>query len=116
LEKHLHIVSFDVPYPPDYGGVIPIFALLRKLKEEGILIHLHCFEYGRGEQSELNKYCTEVRYYRRNIGLKGFSPLLPYIVSSRISEELKQSLFVQTNYHIPGTATPIMLLALIKTP
>jgi len=35
LEKHLHIVSFDVPYPPDYGGVIPIFALLRKLKEEG---------------------------------------------------------------------------------
>ena len=92
MEKHLHIVSFDVPYPPDYGGVIPIFALLRKLKEEGILIHLHCFEYGRGEQSELNKYCTEVRYYRRNIGLKGFSPLLPYIVSSRISEELKQSL------------------------
>jgi hypothetical protein len=92
LKKQLHIVSFDVPFPPDYGGVIPIFSLLKNLHESGYGVHLHCFEYGRGQQAELNKYCEEVKYYQRRKGIKGFSLKLPYIVSSRISEELRQAL------------------------
>ena len=31
----------------------------------GIKIHLHCFEYGRGQQPELQQYCEEVIYYHR---------------------------------------------------
>jgi hypothetical protein len=92
LEKHLHIVSLDVPYPPDYGGIISIFVLVKKLHELGIHIHLHCFEYGRGQQKELEKYCDEVFYYERRNGMKGFSLRLPYIVSSRKSKELKRNL------------------------
>ncbi len=92
MEKHLHIVSFDVPYPPNYGGVIPVFSLLQCLKEGGVLVHLHCFEYGRGHQPELEKYCTEVKYYPRAKGLKGFSFQLPYIVSSRINKQLRENL------------------------
>jgi len=92
LEKHLHIVSFDVPYPPNYGGVIPIFSLLKSLKEAGVSVHLHCFEYGRGHQPELDKYCVEVRYYSRASGLKGFSFQLPYIVSTRINKKLRENL------------------------
>ncbi|HKH61330.1 MAG TPA: glycosyltransferase family 4 protein, partial [Flavitalea sp.] len=61
--------------------------------------HLHCFEYGRGVQPELNKYCTTVRYYKRVTGLRGFSPSLPYIVSSRRSISLIQNL-LQDNYPI----------------
>ena len=92
MDKHLHIVCFDVPYPADYGGVIDVFYRIKALNEIGIKIHLHCFEYGRGEQPELNKYCFEVNYYKRNTGWKGFSLGLPYIVNSRANKKLLQNL------------------------
>ena len=56
------------------------------------MVHLHCFEYGRGHQPELDKYCFEVRYYPRANGLKGFSFRLPYIVSTRINKQLRKNL------------------------
>lgn len=98
-EKHLHIVCLDVPYPVDYGGVVDLFYKIRALHAAGILIHLHCFEYGRGEQPELNKYCAEVHYYQRNKGHKGFSNCVPYIVASRSSEALIERL-LQDDYPI----------------
>ena len=92
LERHLHIISFDVPYPADYGGVIDVFYKIKALHELGIKIHLHCFEYGRGKQFELEDYCSEVKYYHRNEGHKGFSHKLPYIVCSRSNNELLENL------------------------
>jgi hypothetical protein len=54
-DKHLHIISFDIPYPPNYGGVIDVYFKIRTLHELGIKIHLHCFEYpGRDRSAELN--------------------------------------------------------------
>ncbi|MCX6283192.1 MAG: mannosyltransferase, partial [Bacteroidetes bacterium] len=44
MEQHLHIVSFDIPYPPDYGGVIDVYYKIKTLSEAGVKIHLHCFE------------------------------------------------------------------------
>ena len=92
MDKHLHIVCFDVPYPPDYGGVTDVFYRIKALHELGVKIHLHCFEYGRNRHSELNKYCTEVNYYKRNTGLSGISFRLPYIVMSRANKELQEKL------------------------
>ena len=37
--KKLHIVSFDVPFPPNYGGVIDVFYKLIELKKLGVEIH-----------------------------------------------------------------------------
>lgn len=87
-DKHLHIVCLDVPYPPDYGGVFDLFYKIRALHSLGIKIHLHCFEYGRGEQEELKKYCESIFYYKRKYFLKSFSFRLPYIVSSRANRLL----------------------------
>lgn len=92
MEKHLHIICLNVPYPVDYGGVFDLFYKLPALKAQGIKIHLHCFDYGRGEQPALNEYCEEVHYYKRLEGLKGLSLSLPYIVASRRNEELLQRL------------------------
>jgi hypothetical protein len=92
LDKRLHIISLDVPYPPNYGGVFDLFYKLPALHARGVKIHLHCFDNGRGEQPELNNYCEEVHYYPRNIGHKGVSPKLPYIVSSRKNEDLENNL------------------------
>lgn len=99
MEKHLHIVSFDVPYPVSHGGLFDLFYKLVALHQEGVHIHLHCFEYGKGHQPELEKYCTEVHYYPRKTGTTGMSTRIPYIVSSRIDESLCQRL-LQDDYPI----------------
>jgi hypothetical protein len=87
-EKHLHIVCMDIPYPADYGGVIDVFYKIKSLFDQGILITLHCFQYGREPSPELEQYCAEVNYYPRKQGHKGFSHQLPYIVCSRTDESL----------------------------
>lgn len=90
--QYLHIVCLDVPYPPDYGGVFDLFYKIRFLHEAGIRIHLHCFEYGRGKQAQLNNYCSSVRYYPRKSLLSSLSFQLPYIVNSRACPELLHNL------------------------
>ena len=88
MEKHLHIISLTVPYPVDYGGVYDLFYKLPAIQALGIQIHLHCFDYGRGHQDELNKYCASVHYYQRNTGYKPLFNKIPYIAGSRKNETL----------------------------
>ncbi len=99
VDRKLHIVCHDVPYPPDYGGVFDLFYKIRTLHEEGIKIHLHCFTSGRVEQPILKTLCEEVYYYPRRTGHKGFSHQLPYIVCSRSNPELLERL-LQDEYPI----------------
>ncbi|HEX6848113.1 MAG TPA: mannosyltransferase, partial [Chitinophagaceae bacterium] len=91
-DKILHIICHDVPWPVDYGGVVDLFYKLKALHEEGIRIKLHCFDYGRGEQKELNKYCEEVNYYKRLSKWKSISITKPFIVKSRENRLLLESL------------------------
>lgn len=86
--KKLHIVSFDVSYPPNYGGVIDVFYKLKALHKLGIEIIFHCFEYGRGKQNILQEYCKEVYYYERNSFIKSFLSTDPFIVKTRANSEL----------------------------
>ena len=86
-ENHLHIIAFDVPYPANYGGVIDVFYRLKALSEAGVKVHLHCFEYGRGEQEILNR-CHEVKYYKRDTSFGKQLSFTPFIVNSRKSEAL----------------------------
>lgn len=88
LAEHLHIVSFDIPYPADYGGVMDVYHKIKALQQLGVKVHLHCFEYGREHQAALQEICEEVFYYQRNEGHKGFSLEYPYIVASRNDEAL----------------------------
>ena len=46
-DLHLHIISFDIPWPANYGGVIDVFYKAKALSEKGVKVHLHCFQYGR---------------------------------------------------------------------
>ncbi len=90
--KYLHIVSFDVPFPPNYGGVIDVFYKIKALHEAGVKIILHCFEYGREEARELETYCEQVFYYKRQMNRSLLFHTLPYIVVSRRSEVLMERL------------------------
>jgi hypothetical protein len=60
---------------------------------------LHCFEYGRGQQPELEKYCFQVSYYKRLNPIAAILSRLPYIVSSRKNEVLIKNL-LKDNYPV----------------
>lgn len=91
LKQKIHIVSLDVPYPADYGGAVDIFYRLKALYELGFDITLHMFEYGRGQQSELNKYAKPIYYSRKKSVFHLFSKR-PFIVQSRRSNKLLKNL------------------------
>ena len=90
--KHLHIVSFDVPHPADYGGVIDVFYKIKALNEQGIKIHLHCFEYGRAQAVSLEAICEKVYYYKRKMNKTQLFNALPFVVVTRSSEKLMENL------------------------
>lgn len=88
MSRHLHIVCLDVPWPADYGGAIDMMNRIMEFKKAGVAIHLHYFSYNeRGNPEILNDYCEAVYSYPRQ-SIKGLPLKLPYIVSSRINEEL----------------------------
>lgn len=92
MARHLHVISFDVPFPANYGGVIDVYYKLKALHQLGVKIHLHCFEYGRKPAPELNEVCEEVHYYHRSTTRSNLFRRRPFIAVTRSSEELVQRL------------------------
>ena len=92
LPDRLHIVSFDNPFPPNYGGVIDVFYKLKALHDIGVKITLHAFEYGRTPSRELNQFCDKVFYYQRRTFVNPFVGSVPYIVATRKDDELLKNL------------------------
>ncbi|MDA1085347.1 MAG: glycosyltransferase [Bacteroidetes bacterium] len=88
MTKHLHIITLNIPFPANFGGVIDVFYRIVALYELGIQIHLHCFKYQRDETKELEKYCKKVYYYDRNMSWKNLLSQDPFIVKSRRSDIL----------------------------
>ena len=78
----LHVVSFQVPYPPDYGGLIDVYYKLKALKEAGCSVVLHTYRYGMEEQPALLDVADDVHYYERFTGWRSMFSFLPYIVYS----------------------------------
>ena len=48
MDRSIHVVSFDIPYPADYGGVIDVYFKLKALAQLGIKIHLDSMITNRG--------------------------------------------------------------------
>lgn len=97
IEKKIHIVAFDVPYPADYGGVIDIYYRIKALHELGFKITLHCFEYGRGKQEKLTEITESIFYYPRKKKIIYLFNSRPFIVISRKSDELLNRLLQDKN-------------------
>ena len=91
----LHVVSFQVPFPADYGGVIDVYYKLVALRKAGFEVTLHTYAYdGREILPELEHVCDNVICYRRRTGWRAQLSRLPYIVQSRDDETLLQNLLV----------------------
>ncbi len=90
-----HIIAFDVPFPPNYGGIVDVFYKLKHLHQTGAKIIYHCFYYEghNPPNEELEKYCENIYYYPRKKSIsKAAIGSLPYVVSSRDNKELLENL------------------------
>ena len=93
MNKTLHIVAFDLPFPPDYGGAIDIYFKVKSLKESGATLILHVFLYdGKKASKELEMLCEKVYYYPRKRFTNPFAGDVPYIVATRSDEQLLTNL------------------------
>ncbi|MDX1446254.1 hypothetical protein, partial [Lishizhenia sp.] len=92
MKGKIHIVSFDVPYPADYGGVIDVYYRCKALKDFGYKVILHCFDYGRGRPKALKEVTTKVYYYQRKSAFLSLFSSQPMIVASRKNKDLLQNL------------------------
>lgn len=88
----LHVISFQVPYPPSYGGVIDVYYKLKALQDIGIAVTLHTYQYRHNPAPELETVADKVYYYPRPTGIMPQLSCLPYIVNSRRSPELLERL------------------------
>lgn len=114
--KAVHIVSFDVPFSPNYGGIIDVYNRAKALKDAGWEIQLHCFEYGRGRDFETNDCATKVHYYERKKTFLDFFSFLPFIVKSRADQTLFHNL-MQDNHPVllEGQHTAFFANRLLKS-
>lgn len=92
MDKYINIVSFNIPWPANYGGVIDVYYKMLALHKCGVKIILHCFEYERPHSKELESLCEKVYYYKRKTGLLSNMTLLPYNVYSRKDPKLLENL------------------------
>lgn len=102
IPNRLHIVSFDIPFPPSYGGAIDVYYKLKDLSAAGIRITLHCFYKGDFRNPpELDALCRDVFYYPRKMNWRKAAGTAPFIIASRTNAELIERL--------AGDDAPILL-------
>lgn len=92
-DKTLHIISFDNPFPADYGGVIDVFYKIKSLHALGYRIHLHCFYEHRKEVApELKEITKEVYLYKKNRNPWFLFSSIPFGVKSRFHKDLVKNI------------------------
>jgi len=96
-KRIVHLVSFNIPYPPDYGGIMDVFYKISALKRQGVGVILHCFSYGRGRSRTLERECLRVHYYRRELNLFHLFRKEPFIVVSRRNDMLLKDLLTDSH-------------------
>lgn len=110
-DQPLHIISFDNPFPPDYGGVIDVFYKVKALHEIGFAIHLHCFTEDRFEVApELQNITEQVYIYKKNKNPFFLFSKFPFPVVCRFRPELIANLAkVQAPILFEGLHTTMIL-------
>ena len=74
---NLLVLTPYIPYPPNFGGSVRIFHLIRQLHRLGHAVHLLSFreEGGAGDPKGLEPFCKTIQLIRRDTGHKRFRQL-----------------------------------------
>jgi hypothetical protein len=89
----LHIISFDNPYPPNYGGTVEVYHKIAALHKAGFTVYLHCFANKIPQQTpELNAITQKIYFYKTSNNPFHFFSKLPFSVVSRNDRQLLTNL------------------------
>ena len=91
-DKKIHFISMDIPFPPNYGGVIDVFFKLRAMHQVGIKIYLHLYGSSSCGIEELKPFTEEIYYYPIKKNPIYFLKSSPFSVKSRRGEELLKNI------------------------
>ena len=89
----LHIVTFNNPDPPNYGGAIDVYYKLKALSNIGIELHLHIFNCNGNDIVDLQSICKEVYTYSKKwASMFYLFSSLPFSVAIRRNKNLLKNL------------------------
>lgn len=88
----IHLISFDQPSPPTYGGIIDVFFKIKALKELGYRVYLHCFYFQNKPGKELDQWVEKVYYYKINQSPFYILNRNPLSICSRNGKQLAQNI------------------------
>ena len=91
----MHLISFDVPYPPNYGGIIVVYYHLKAMQQLGVKVILHCFHYDNNPKTDkLDELCEKVYFYKRRKRKDKLLSNKPFIVNTRMPKRLLKNLLI----------------------
>jgi len=90
--KSIQIVSFNVPDPPNFGGVIDVFYKIKALTDIGVKVYLHTYQDDRKKSEYLEQICEKVYYYPRKKKWYYLFSETPFIVKSRMSKAIIENI------------------------
>ncbi|REC80510.1 hypothetical protein DRF60_02045 [Chryseobacterium elymi] len=92
--KELHLISFNYPYPPSYGGIIDVYYKIKALSGLGIKIHLHCFADSIPEtvHQEIKSITENIFFYKKKKNPFHYLSMVPFAVAIRTSDALFENL------------------------
>ncbi|MFV0541239.1 MAG: hypothetical protein ACK5MZ_08390 [Aestuariibaculum sp.] len=90
--KTIQIITFDNPFPPNYGGTIDQFYKIKALHAIGVIVYLHVFYTERNDFSGLEPYCKKIYKYKRDTSFFKHLSILPFAVVTRKSNVLIENL------------------------
>lgn len=93
MERHLHIISPENPWPANCGTAIDVLNRIKAFKKNDIKIHLHYFDNGiTGIPNELNIFCQSIQVYKRKKLSESFSFSKPSTINAVINPNLIETL------------------------
>lgn len=92
--KELHLISFNYPYPPSYGGIIDVYYKIKALSDLGIKIHLHCFidKIPSTIDPEVKEITETIFFYQKKKNPLLYFSGIPFAAAIRNSEALLKNL------------------------
>jgi len=88
-----HIVTFNNPDPPNYGGAIDVYYKLKALYNIGIELHLHIFNCNGNDIADLQSICKQVYTYNKKwTSMFYLFSSLPFSVAIRRNKNLLKNL------------------------
>ncbi|KMQ66584.1 hypothetical protein ACM46_03400 [Chryseobacterium angstadtii] len=92
--KEIHLISFNYPYPPSYGGIIDVYYKIKALSDLGIKIHLHCFVDTVPEtvDQEIKDSTENVFFYKKKKNPLHYFSKIPFAAAIRTSDVLLDNL------------------------